>query len=31
MAGGRNAATIPSGTVLTARLATPVTIDVERR
>lgn len=31
MAGGRNAATIPSGTVLTARLASPVTIDVERR
>lgn len=31
MAGGRNAATIPSGTVLTARLASPVTIEVERR
>lgn len=31
MAGGRNAATIASGTVLTARLASPVTIEVERR
>jgi hypothetical protein len=31
MAGGRNAATIASGTVLTARLASPVTLDVERR
>jgi type IV secretory pathway VirB10-like protein len=31
MAGGRNAATIPSGTVLTARLASAVTIEVERR
>lgn len=31
MAGGRNAATIASGTVLTARLSSPVTIEVERR
>jgi hypothetical protein len=31
MAGGRNAATITSGTVLTARLMSPVTIEVERR
>ena len=31
MAGGRNAATIATGTVLNARLASPVTIDVERR
>ena len=31
MAGGRNAATLNAGTVVTARLASPVTIDVERR
>jgi hypothetical protein len=31
MAGGRNAATIAIGTVLNARVAAPVTIDVERR
>ena len=31
MAGGRNAATIAAGTVLNARVASPVTIEVERR
>ena len=31
MAGGRNAATIAVGTVLNARVASPVTIEVERR
>ena len=31
MAGGRNAATLPSGTVVTARVATPVSIEVEKR
>ena len=31
MAGDRNAATIATGTVLNARVAAPVTIDVERR
>jgi len=31
MAGSRNAATIAGGTVLTARLLSPVTMEVERR
>ena len=31
MAGGRNAATLPSGTVVTARVTTPVSIEVEKR
>jgi hypothetical protein len=31
MAGGRNAATIPAGTVLTVRLSAPVAIEVEKR
>jgi hypothetical protein len=31
MAGGRNAAVLPSGTVVTARLTTPVAIEVEKR
>jgi type IV secretory pathway VirB10-like protein len=31
MAGDRNAATFPSGTVVTARLSSPATIQVERR
>jgi len=31
MAGGRNAATLAGGTVITARLADPVAIDVEKR
>ncbi len=31
MAGGRNAATLPSGTVVTARVTSPVSIEVEKR
>ena len=31
MAGDRNAATIAGGTVVTARLSSPVTLEVERR
>ena len=31
MAGDRNAATLPSGTIVTARLAAPVTLELERR
>lgn len=31
MAGGRNPATLPGGTVVTARVASPVTIEVEKR
>ncbi len=31
MAGDRNAATLPAGTVVTVRLASPATIEVERR
>jgi hypothetical protein len=30
MAGDRNAATLPAGTVLSVRLSEPVTLDVER-
>ena len=30
MAGDRNAATLPAGTVVTVRLSSPVAIDVER-
>jgi hypothetical protein len=30
MAGDRNAATLPAGTIVTVRLSTPVTVDVER-
>ena len=31
MAGDRNAATLPAGTILTVRLTDPVTVDVEKR
>jgi hypothetical protein len=31
MAGDRNAATLPAGTIVTVRLAAPVTIEVEKR
>jgi len=31
MAGDRNAATLPSGTIVTVRLAAPVTIEIERK
>jgi hypothetical protein len=30
MAGDRNAATLPAGTIVTVRLSSPVAIDVER-
>jgi hypothetical protein len=30
MAGGRNPATLPAGTIVTARLSSPVAIQVER-
>jgi hypothetical protein len=31
MAGGRNPATLPSGTVVTARVSNPAAIEVEKR
>jgi hypothetical protein len=31
MAGDRNAATLPGGTVLTVRLSAPATLEVEKR
>jgi hypothetical protein len=31
MAGDRNPATLPAGTIVTVRLTEPVTLDVEKR